>query len=86
MTARDQIVDDTARAAPKPARSVTVEWIDGALPDVFLSRHEAREEAYARLGRWVDGWAAADRAARITAAPTTASPTTAPTTAEPSAG
>ncbi|WP_159574831.1 alpha/beta hydrolase [Microbacterium sp. 8M] len=69
------VVDDIARAALKLGRSVTVEWIDGALHDVFLSRHEAREEAYARLGRWVDGWAAADRAARTTASPTTAAPT-----------
>jgi general secretion pathway protein E len=35
--------------------------IDGALHDVFLSRHEAREEAYERLERWVRGWTAARR-------------------------
>jgi len=58
------VVDDIARAALKIGPSVTVERIDGALHDVFLSRHEAREEAYERLGHWVDGWAAADRAAR----------------------
>jgi alpha-beta hydrolase superfamily lysophospholipase len=37
---------------------VTVERIDGALHDVFLSRHEAREDAYARLDRWVRGFVA----------------------------
>jgi len=58
------IVDDIARAALKIGPSVTIERIDGALHDVFLSRHDAREEAYARLEHWVDGWSAADRAAR----------------------
>ncbi len=46
------IVDDIARAALKLGRSVTVERIDGALHDIFLSRHDAREDAYARLERW----------------------------------
>lgn len=58
------VVDDIARAALKIGPSVTIERIDGALHDVFLSRHEAREEAYARLGRWLEGWSAADHAAR----------------------
>ena len=53
------VVDDIARAALKLGPSVTVERIDGALHDVFLSRHEAREEAYRRLDRWVRGWTAA---------------------------
>ena len=53
------VVDDIARAALKLGPSVTVERIDGALHDVFLSRHEAREEAYRRLDRWVRGWCAA---------------------------
>lgn len=52
------VVDDIARAALKIGPSVTVERIDGALHDVFLSRHEAREEAYRRLDRWVTGWTA----------------------------
>lgn len=52
------VVDDIARAALKLGPSVTIERIDGALHDVFLSRHEAREEAYRRLARWVQGWAA----------------------------
>jgi alpha-beta hydrolase superfamily lysophospholipase len=55
------VVDDIARAALKLGPSVTVERIDGALHDVFLSRHDAREEAYRRLERWVTGWAAASQ-------------------------
>ncbi|AKV86396.1 alpha/beta hydrolase [Microbacterium sp. 1.5R] len=55
------VVDDIARASLKLGPSVTVERIDGALHDVFLSRHGAREEAYRRLDRWVRGWTAARR-------------------------
>lgn len=46
------IVDDIARASLRLGSSVTVERIDGALHDVFLSRREARADAYARLERW----------------------------------
>ena len=46
------IVEDIARAALKLGHSVTIERIDGALHDVFLSRHAAREDAYARLEWW----------------------------------
>lgn len=46
------VVDDIARAALKLGPSVTVERIDGALHDVFLSRTAPRTEAYARLDRW----------------------------------
>lgn len=46
------IVDDIARASLKLGSSVTIERIDGALHDVFLSRPEARADAYARLERW----------------------------------
>ncbi|UWF77214.1 MULTISPECIES: alpha/beta hydrolase [Microbacterium] len=53
------VVDDIARAALRLGSSVTVERIDGALHDVFLSRREARNEAYFRLERWVTGWNAA---------------------------
>lgn len=49
------VVDDIARAALRLGSSVTVERIDGALHDVFLSRREAREDAYARLDRWARG-------------------------------
>lgn len=50
------VVDDIARASLKLGPSVTVERIAGALHDVFLSRHEARDLAYARLDRWVVGY------------------------------
>lgn len=52
------VVDDIARASLKLGPTVTVQRIDGALHDVFLSRHEAREDAYRRLGDWLTGWAA----------------------------
>lgn len=50
------VVDDIARAALKLGSSVTVERIEGALHDVFLSERGARADAYRRLGRWVSGW------------------------------
>ncbi len=50
------VVDDIARASLKLGPSVTLERIDGALHDVFLSRHEARELAYERLDRWTAGY------------------------------
>lgn len=61
LTAADSVlvVDDIARAALRLGPSVTVERIDGALHDVFLSRHDPREESYRRLARWVTGWSAA---------------------------
>ena len=49
------VVDDIARAALKLGPSVSIERIDGAIHDVFLSRHDAREDAYGRLAWWVDG-------------------------------
>lgn len=54
-------VDEVAKAALVLGSSVTIERIDGALHDVFLSRRDVRTEAYARLERWVSGWAAAHR-------------------------
>lgn len=51
-------VDEVAKAALKLGSTVTVERIDGALHDVFLSREEVRCEAYARLERWLTGWQA----------------------------
>ncbi|MGW9114392.1 alpha/beta hydrolase [Microbacterium sp. NPDC055683] len=50
------VVDDIARAALRLGPSVTIERIDGALHDVFLSRPDARRLAYARLGRWTTGF------------------------------
>ncbi|GAB3595297.1 alpha/beta hydrolase [Microbacterium tumbae] len=63
LTSADSVlvVDDIAARAMKLGSSVTVERIDSALHDVFLSRREAREDAYARLARWVDGWDAVTR-------------------------
>lgn len=60
LTSADSVlvVEDIAQRALKLGSSVTVERIDGALHDVFLSRKSARDDAYARLGRWVTGWAA----------------------------
>ncbi|MBL3685388.1 alpha/beta hydrolase [Leucobacter zeae] len=52
-------VDEIARAALRLGTTVSVERIDGALHDVFLSAEAPRAEAYARLERWVVGWAAA---------------------------
>ncbi|WP_261165732.1 alpha/beta hydrolase [Microbacterium sp. Marseille-Q6965] len=53
-------VDAIARAALKLGASVTVERIAGALHDVFISHREARDEAYARLDRWTDGYLSRD--------------------------
>jgi alpha-beta hydrolase superfamily lysophospholipase len=58
------VVDAIARAALKLGPSVTVERISGALHDVFLSRHEAREVAYERLDRWVTGFLTAPHRTR----------------------
>jgi alpha-beta hydrolase superfamily lysophospholipase len=38
-------------------RTVTLERIDGALHDVFLSAPRVRKDAYARLARWIRGYA-----------------------------
>ncbi|GAT86872.1 lysophospholipase [Paenarthrobacter nicotinovorans] len=37
-------------------RTVTLERIDGGLHDVFLSAPAVRQDAYARLGRWISGY------------------------------
>jgi len=61
MTRADTVLDvgEIARAALKLGESVTVERIDGALHDVFLSAPEPRSAAYARMARWTRGWNAA---------------------------
>lgn len=51
-------VNEVAKAALKLGDSVTIERIDGALHDVFLSAEEPRADAYARLDRWLRGWRA----------------------------
>ena len=48
-------------------RTVTVERIDGALHDVFLSPAPVREDAYRRLARWLEAYG--DGAAASTAPP-----------------
>ncbi|MBT2531396.1 alpha/beta hydrolase [Arthrobacter sp. ISL-48] len=53
-------------------RTVTVERIDGALHDVFLSPSKVRADAYARLSRWLRGYA--DPGADETGAASTAPP------------
>jgi alpha-beta hydrolase superfamily lysophospholipase len=55
------VVEGVAQRALRLGSSVTVERIDGALHDVFLSRKSARDDAFARLERWVTGWAASAR-------------------------
>lgn len=49
--------------------SVTVERIEGALHDVFLSPAKVRADAYARLSRWLRGYGAAEPGAASTAPP-----------------
>lgn len=57
-------VDEVAKAALKLGSSVTIDRIDGALHDVFLSAPAPRELAYERLERWLVGWrVAVDRGA-----------------------
>lgn len=58
LTRTDSVldVDDISRAALRLGSSVTVERIDGALHDVFMSAPEARQDAYGRLERWSKGW------------------------------
>ena len=58
LTRTDSVldVDEIARAALKLGSSVTLERIDGALHDVFMSGDDARADAYDRLLRWSKGW------------------------------
>ncbi len=51
-------VDAVARAALRVGSSVTIERIDGALHDVFLSESRARRDAYQRMQTWLRGWRA----------------------------
>jgi len=55
MTSTDSVlvVDDIARAATRIGRDVTVQRIEGAIHDVFLSREDARVAAYDGLRRWL---------------------------------
>ena len=56
-------VDEVAKAALKLGPSVTVERIDGALHDVFLSAEAPRALAYDRLESLLIAWRAQERAA-----------------------
>ena len=60
LTTADTVlsVKAVASAATRLGRTVTIERIPNALHDVFLSRADARAEAYARLNSWVTGWRA----------------------------
>lgn len=51
-------VEGIAKAALKLGKSVTVERIDGALHDIFVSEPAVRDEAYRRLDAWLRGWQA----------------------------
>ncbi|QTX03636.1 alpha/beta hydrolase [Agromyces archimandritae] len=50
------VVDDIAERALDLGPSVTVDRIDGALHDIFLSRKAARAAAYAAITRWLTGY------------------------------
>lgn len=54
-------VDEVAKAALKLGSHVSIDRIDGALHDVFLSAEVPRTDAYARLERWLIGWLAVER-------------------------
>ncbi len=59
MTSTDSVldVDDTARAATRIGKLVTIARIPGAIHDVFLSAPAPRDQAYAVLDRWTTGGA-----------------------------
>lgn len=48
-------VSEVAKAALHLGESVTIEKIDGALHDVFLSSPEPRADAYSRMEKWLKG-------------------------------
>lgn len=58
MRRSDAVLDVSVIALRAMAlgRSVTLERIDGALHDVFLSAPAVRKDAYSRLARWVKGF------------------------------
>lgn len=51
------VVDDIARRALKLGPTVTIDRIDGAIHDVFLSAPEPRARAYAAVATWLRGYA-----------------------------
>ncbi|EMY35573.1 lysophospholipase [Arthrobacter crystallopoietes BAB-32] len=58
MKAADAVLDveTMAASAVKLGSTVTVERIEAALHDIFLSRPEVRADAYARLERWAKAY------------------------------
>lgn len=60
MRRTDAVLDVNTLAvrAMSLGRTVTLEKIDGALHDVFLSPPKVRADAYARLSRWIRGYVA----------------------------
>jgi alpha-beta hydrolase superfamily lysophospholipase len=60
MRRTDAVLDVNTLAvrAMSLGRTVTLERIDGALHDVFLSPPKVRADAYARLSRWIRGYVA----------------------------
>jgi alpha-beta hydrolase superfamily lysophospholipase len=58
MRSTDAVLDVNTIAIRAMAlgRSVTLERVDGALHDVFLSPPHVRADAYARLSRWIRGY------------------------------
>lgn len=58
MRRSDAVLDVSVIALRAMAlgRTVTLERIDGALHDVFLSAPAVRKDAYARLARWINGY------------------------------
>lgn len=58
MRHSDAVLDVNVMAlrAMTLGRSVTLERVDGGLHDVFLSAAPVREDAYARLARWIRGF------------------------------
>ena len=53
-------VDAVAKASLRLGPSITIERINGALHDVFLSESGVRAEAYQRMERWLLGWHASE--------------------------
>lgn len=53
-------VEAVARASLRLGPSITIERIDGALHDVFLSEPGVRADAFQRMERWLRGWRAGD--------------------------
>jgi alpha-beta hydrolase superfamily lysophospholipase len=51
-------VDDIAVRATRLGPSVTIDRIDGALHDIFLSTERVRQKGYDQLTRWLKGYVA----------------------------